>query len=64
MNSEDIRIYGLSDLEKRQVLYKEYCDPLMLAAKGYEREGETVKADEQWDLWTAKKLEIRTLYTD
>ena len=53
-----------NNTEKRALLFKEQADQYMTAALGYEREADQVKADAQWALWTAKKLEIRTAYPD
>ena len=59
-----IDFVGKTNQEIRAILYSEEADHLMFSAQGYEKEGDQVKADAQWVLWTAKKLEIRTLYPD
>lgn len=59
---EATRLEGLSNEEKRAVLYKEKLDSLMLAAFAYEKEGNQTKADETWALWTAARGKIKTLY--
>lgn len=50
--------------EIRAACYKEQTDSLMLAAQGYEHEGNTVKSAEMWVLYDAKKAEIRAAYPD
>lgn len=64
MRSTDLRLIGLSNVEKRNVIYKEEADELMLAAQAYEKEGNQVKADEMWALWSTKRAEIRAAYPD
>ena len=50
--------------EKRAYYYKIQADPHMLAAQGYEHEGDQTKADACWAKYDEVKTEIRTKYPD
>ncbi len=59
-----IEFEGLTNAEIRALLYTEQADELMFSAQAYEKEGDQVKADAQWSLWTDKRAEIRAAYPD
>ena len=64
MSPNDVRLEGLTPEQKRQVIYKAEADELLLSVLGYEREGDTTKANVQLALWNSKKAAIRAAHPD
>ena len=61
---EPSSIIELSSEEQRRVAYQTECDQYLIAYQGYLLEGNTEKAEEQKQLYLAKKNKIRQIFCE